>query len=454
MLIKDEHKTRKQLISELIELRRKIAELENGDDKRSQLKTSLDSEEHFRDLLEYIPESIQGYTTDGTIFYWNKASEQIYGYTAEEALGKNLGDLIVPPDLKPTFQECLQIAKKLTKSGEFFPAGELLLLHKKGHFVPVYSIHTAVYRDGNEPLLFCIDVDLSAMKKAEGALQESEEKYRSLVESTNDSIYVVDRTYKYLFMNEKHIMRLGFSGNEYLGQEYSKSHNSEETELFTAKANTVFYSGESITHEYRSNKDGRYFLLTLSPIKKDDGKVKAVTVVSKDITDYKIAEEKLHNLSLTDELTGLYNRRGFFTLAEQFLKLARRQKQGIFMLYADIDNLKDINDTFGHKEGDMALVNTADILRKNYRESDVIARIGGDEFVIIPIGTDKDTIDIITSRFEKSIKTHNSKNKREYSLSLSYGLAYYDPEKPCSLDELLMKADKTMYEHKKHNKNS
>ncbi len=177
-------------------------------------------------------------------------------------------------------------------------------------------------------------------EKSAKLIQFAEEKYRSLVESTNDSIYVVDRALKYLFMNKKHIGRMGFSGNEYLGKEYSKYHTPEETELFTAKANAVFDSGESSTHEYKSNKDGRYFLLTLSPIRKDNGIVKAVTVCSKDITDYKIAEETLHTMSFTDELTGLHNRRGFFAVAEQFLKLARRQKEGIFMLYADLDNLK------------------------------------------------------------------------------------------------------------------
>jgi diguanylate cyclase (GGDEF)-like protein len=188
-------------------------------------------------------------------------------------------------------------------------------------------------------------------------------------------------------------------------------------------------------------------------VKKEE-KVLAVTVVSKDITEYKEMEEALRALSITDELTGLYNRRGFFTLTEQFLKLARRQKKGIFILYADVDNLKEINDSFGHKEGDMALIETADILKKNYRESDIIARIGGDEFVIIPIGTAKDNIDIITTRFEKCIEIYNSKSNREYKLSLSYGLAYYDPANPCSIDELLSQADKTMYEHKKYKKKS
>src|SRR4030042_3087219 len=231
--MKDEKKTKKQLISELIELRRKIAEFEKGDDEHRRLKKVLrNSEELFSDLMEYIPESIQAYTTDGTVFYWNKASEQVYGYTAEEAIGKNLGELIFPPDLKLTFQECLKIGKKITKSGEFFPAVELLLLHKKGHLVPVYSFHTAVYRDSSEPLLFCIDVDLSEMKKAEEALQESEEKYRSLVESTEDSIYLVDRSYNYLFMNKKHISRLGLSDYEYLGRPFSYFHSHDAIECF------------------------------------------------------------------------------------------------------------------------------------------------------------------------------------------------------------------------------
>ena len=291
------------------------------------------------------------------------------------------------------------------------------------------------------------------MKKAEEAFQESEEKYRSLVESTEDSIYLVDRNYNYLFMNKKHISRLGLSDYEYLGHPFSDFHSPDEIEWFIEKAKIVLNTGNSVIHEHKNLRDGRYFLLTLSPVKKEE-RVIAVTVVSKDITEYKDMEEDLRALSLTDELTGLYNRRGFFTLTDQLLKLARRQKQGIFMLYADIDNLKEINDTFGHKEGDMALIETADILKKNYRESDIIARIGGDEFVIIPIGTTGDNIDIITSRFEKSIEIYNSKSKREYNLSLSYGLAYYDPENPCSIDELLTQADKIMYEHKRHKKNS
>src|SRR4030066_2301547 len=165
-------------------------------------------------------------------------------------------------------------------------------------------------------------------------------------------------------------------------------------------------------------------------------------------------QEKVRTMAVTDELTGLYNRRGFFSLAEKLLQLCKREKKGIFMLYTDLDGLKKINDTFGHKEGDMALIDIANILRNNYRESDIIARIGGDEFVVIPIGTTEDSTKIATSRLQKSIEITNSEINRSYKLSLSFGIAYYDPENPCSIDELLVQGDKLMYEQKRHKQKS
>ena len=165
-------------------------------------------------------------------------------------------------------------------------------------------------------------------------------------------------------------------------------------------------------------------------------------------------QEEIRVLSFTDDLTGLYNRRGFFSMVEQQLKLFKRQKKGIYILYADVDNLKEINDIFGHKEGDMALIDVANILRKNYREADIIARIGGDEFVVIPVETTGDNIDIISSRLQKSLKIHNTEKNHKYKLSITVGIAYYNPENPCSVDELLVRADKSMYEQKMHKKKS
>jgi diguanylate cyclase (GGDEF)-like protein len=199
-------------------------------------------------------------------------------------------------------------------------------------------------------------------------------------------------------------------------------------------------------------RDGRYFLQTLSPVKDSSGNVIAVTIVSKEITTLKTMEHKLHILSMTDELTGLYNRRGFFDLIGHHLKLADRDKKEIFMLYADLDNLKKINDTFGHEEGDKVIVEIANILASTYRESDIIARIGGDEFIVFPLSNTAGRVDSIVSRLHKNIETHNAKAKRSYNLSISAGVSLYDPSSPQTPDELLAQADSLMYEHKRTKK--
>jgi two-component system, cell cycle response regulator len=170
--------------------------------------------------------------------------------------------------------------------------------------------------------------------------------------------------------------------------------------------------------------------------------------------EHAMVHENLYRISLHDDLTGLYNRRGFFTLAEHLLKLAKRQQEGLFMLYADLDDLKEINDTLGHQRGDWALIDTANILKENFRDSDIIARIGGDEFVVMPIGTMWDNVEIIISRLQKAVEIDNSKVKREYKLSISTGTAYFDPRSSCTIDELLSQADKSMYEQKKHKQNA
>lgn len=338
--------------------------------------------------------------------------------------------------------------------GAFFVYAIMNLTQVTLHDINKKDQDVKIYAEGLAKRTLELENEITERRNAEEALKKNEEQYRSLVESTEDSIYLLDRNYQYIFMNKKHITRMGFSGNGYLGHAYSEFHSSDETKWLIEKANNVFNTGESVRHEHKSSRDGRYFLLTLSPIKNPDGTVEAVTVLSKDITDYKTMEEKLHTLSLTDQLTGVYNRRGLLTLVDQLFKLSKRQKQGIFLLYADIDNLKEINDTFGHKEGDTVLVETANIFKKIYRESDIIARIGGDEFVVIPVGTAGDNIEIIISRLQKSLEICNSEKNRGYKLSLSTGIVFYDPEHPCSIDELLVQADKLMYEQKMHKKTS
>jgi diguanylate cyclase (GGDEF)-like protein len=161
--------------------------------------------------------------------------------------------------------------------------------------------------------------------------------------------------------------------------------------------------------------------------------------------------EELKKLSLTNELTGLYNRRGFIALAQQQIKLADRSRmthksRPLLLLFVDLDNLKQINDNFGHKEGDRILIETARILKKTFRDPDIIARIGGDEFAVLALDTSEEKI--IRERLQKNIDVYNKQGILSYELSLSIGIACYDPENPCTLDDLLSKADALMYENK------
>jgi diguanylate cyclase (GGDEF)-like protein len=245
---------------------------------------------------------------------------------------------------------------------------------------------------------------------------------------------------------------MGLHKKQLVGKPYGAFHSEAETKWFVERVKHVFETASSVQHEHRSLRDGRDFFRTFSPVKGRDGKTSAVTIVSKDVTKLKRMEEKLHFLSVTDELTGIYNRRVFFTVAEHLLKIAKRAKKGLHLLYVDLDGLKKINDTYGHHEGDMTLVELATILKGNYRESDVVARIGGDEFSVIPVGAEGDTDDVIKNRLEKALELHNAKRNRDYKLSVCCGVVFFDPNAPRSLDELLVQADKAMYTQKKRKK--
>jgi diguanylate cyclase (GGDEF)-like protein len=162
--------------------------------------------------------------------------------------------------------------------------------------------------------------------------------------------------------------------------------------------------------------------------------------------------EYMRTISFTDVLTGLYNRRGFFTLADHLLKVAKRQERKFFLLYGDLDNLKVINDTFGHISGDKALADAAKILKDNFRESDIISRIGGDEFVVMPIGSNGVEVNALLDRLQRKIEEYNRKDVLPYELSLSIGVTFFNPQHPCSIDSLLSQADKSMYENKRNKK--
>jgi two-component system cell cycle response regulator len=160
-------------------------------------------------------------------------------------------------------------------------------------------------------------------------------------------------------------------------------------------------------------------------------------------------EKQMRAASITDELTGLLNRRGFLIFAERQRDIAKRNKKNFSLLYLDLDEMKRINDEFGHREGDRALVDISSILKKTFRASDIIARIGGDEFAVLITEPRASIEKTIAGHIQDNLRIHNEQTKKGYRLSLSMGMVHYDAEHPCYVEELLDKADALMYAHKR-----
>src|SRR5690242_668073 len=161
-----------------------------------------------------------------------------------------------------------------------------------------------------------------------------------------------------------------------------------------------------------------------------------------------VLQTELSNLALKDELTGLYNRRGFLALAERQLKLARRSGRSLLLFFIDVDGLKEINDIFGHTEGDAALKCTAEALETTFRDSDVIARFGGDEFAALAIEASGLSEATIRERLTEYLKSASRKDSG-YEFSVSLGTARFDPWNPTSIRELIADADRAMYGQKR-----
>ena len=163
--------------------------------------------------------------------------------------------------------------------------------------------------------------------------------------------------------------------------------------------------------------------------------------------------EEIRNLSLIDELTGLFNRRGFTTLAEKQLKVAKRADERMLCIFMDVDELKEINDGWGHAEGDRALQVIAQVLKESFRESDIVARVGGDEFCVLARECPQNQSQVLARRLLAGVEERNRRQTAPYRLSVSLGIVNTDPTTPCTPAEMLRQADKLMYAQKSNKRN-
>jgi diguanylate cyclase (GGDEF)-like protein len=162
--------------------------------------------------------------------------------------------------------------------------------------------------------------------------------------------------------------------------------------------------------------------------------------------------KEVKHLSLKDELTGFYNRRGFFTVGEQQLKIAERMEKNLLVLYIDVDGLKQCNDTWGHRKGDELLRRVARVLNRTFRESDVVGRLGGDEFAVLSLDATADSSEALMARLARNIEIENAGEVSPCRVGVSVGISMSVPLQGTWLGDLVKQADEKMYAEKKRKK--
>ncbi len=421
-----------------------MVHLEDITDRKRAEEALRESEENYRSLFENANEAIF-VAQDGKLVFLNPRTVIMIGYSAEEILSRPFIEFIHPDDRDMVIDRHV----RRMKGEEISQIYDFRIIHKDGNVRWVELNVVAINWKGRTATLNFLS-DITERKQAEEALRESEERYRALIEKSNDGIALVKGD-RHIFVNQKMVEIFGYDRpEEIIGQPVAMLIYPDDRE-WVVNTNRRRQKGESVPDKYEfrgQRKNGECLNIEASATKTIYRGETVSLVYLRDITDRKLAEEALKTLSLKDDLTGLYNRRGFFALAEQGLKNAQRMRTEMLLIFGDLDNLKGINDTFGHKEGDQALVDTSQILKETFRESDIIARIGGDEFVILAMNSFETSAEKLIQRLKKVLKDNHRQTKRAYTLSLSLGVAFFDPRNPCSIDALLAQADKLMYENK------
>ncbi len=297
--------------------------------------------------------------------------------------------------------------------------------------------------------------DSTAARLARGALARSVSLFRTVVRNLpNGAVLLFDQNLRYLMADgESLLASIGLRSQDVVGKTLFDIVPLERMELMSSQYRRVL-AGESLTLEVV--RDHLTFALNLVPVRDEHGVITAGMALVYDVTVHKQTEaslrkqaEEIRSLSIRDELSGLYNRRGFLELARQQIKLADRSGRPALLFFVDLNGMKLINDQLGHDEGDRALCETAEVLRAAFRASDVIGRLGGDEFVALLPDASEAQIELFSQRIQRELADRNDRPDRCFQLSASIGGTAYDPNSPETIEALLAKADALMYEQKR-----
>ena len=405
----------------------------------------LFSKRHYEIIFNSMPEGVMEFTPDGMIFHANVAALALCGLREEELLASSFFDLF-----SGEHRERLRgLLDTPGKDPVVIDEASPILLNGK-----MVTIHFLPSRDESHAFIIAIMRDITEKIATARELEMMRRQQERILNAVGEGIFGLDKQKRITFANPAALALLDYEPHELVGASLQKI-----VHACTAEKNcpicSVCQDGfirKGTETFWRKNGASFPVRFTSSPIV-EDYEILGAVVAFADITERQKMEERLRESAMTDELTGLFNRRGFMTLADKLIKISVRDKNDLLLIYIDFDNMKWINDSLGHSVGDQAIVETATLLSDTFRLADVVARLGGDEFVILC--TDNSALgneETILSRLNENVEKTNKMANRQYPLSLSVGVGRYEHQSPCSIDELLRRADRAMYKNKDEKK--
>ncbi len=380
--------------------------------------------------LDQVVEEVYWVTPDGKFVFTNKTAVERLGYSEEELLQMHIWD-IVPEYDKHRRQEHWNILKK-----EGHLQLECLHQSRNGEKYPAKISNYYINYEGNE-YEFSLAQDITRQKSIE-------KEYKELINGMNDTAWVISFEGKFIEVNNTAVELLGYSREEFKKMGPPDIDNYLTEEKILNLVHNMKKDKKQVFETVHVTRDGRGIPVEISSSLVTYKGEPAILSIARDITERKKYERKIKYLSYHDNLTGLYNR-DFFD--EEIKRLDVARQLPISLIIADLNGLKFINDTYGHAKGDMVIKKTADILKNVCRKEDIIARWGGDEFMVILPQTSAEEVKLIRERLERTSWKIEIDKERDIPLSVAIGVATKD-DPAQDIYEVLKDAEDRMYQNK------
>lgn len=409
------------------------------------------SEARFRGLVEHLPNvAVQGYGEDKRITLWNKGSELIYGYTASEAIGQDLTELVIPSEQRAAFSR--ELERWLAEGTRSTPM-EVSVWDKHGARKCVLSSRSIQRSPAGGLEFYCVDVDLTVQKR----VQERLEVLALAFSHSYDGVVIMDSKAVAVEVNDRYCEITGFGRDELLGRKPSMLRSEQHDDAFyDAMWTQLDAQGYWVGEVWNRRKSGdRYPIeISITVLTGSDGAVANYIANVTDITERLDYEAKLRHVALYDPLTGLPNRSSVSETLRQAIARFKYRDVPFAVVFIDLDEFKAINDGHGHEVGDLYLQRVARRLQSILREGDVAARFGGDEFVLIlqnqtPAAPACPVFDRLLTALHDPVLLDG----KVLRLTASFGVTFYPQDSAVDADQLLRQADQAMYSAKQMGKN-